>query len=119
MRHSPAGAEGSVGGKDGKFGMPPRPKDLLGDDAQRTVSRLLGRMRQSAFQGRKLGEAFEVWRRMIDGGPLIALGLAGSLASAALTPLVRWLVERGYVDLITATSANATEDLLESRGVPF
>ena len=84
-----------------------------------SVSRLLGRMRESAFQGRKLGEAFEVWRRMIDGGPLIALGLAGSLASAGLTPLVRWLVERGYVDLITATSANATEDLLESRGVPF
>ena len=84
-----------------------------------SVSRLLGRMRESAFQGRKLGEAFEVWGRMIDGGPLIALGLAGSLASAGLTPLVRWLVERGYVDLITATSANATEDLLESRGVPF
>src|SRR5436309_12729788 len=84
-----------------------------------SVSRLLGRMRQSAFQGRKLGEAFEVWRRMIDGGQLIALGLAGSLASAGLTPLVRWLVERGYVDLISATSANATEDLLESRGVPF
>jgi deoxyhypusine synthase len=82
-----------------------------------SVSRLLGRMRDSAFQGRKLGEAFEVWRRMIDGGPLIALGLAGSLASAGLTPLVRWLVERGYVDVIAATSANATEDLLESRGV--
>jgi len=40
---------------------------LLGDDGQPTVSRLLGRMRHSAFQGRKLGEAFEVWQRMIDG----------------------------------------------------
>jgi deoxyhypusine synthase len=84
-----------------------------------TVSRLLGRMRHTAFQGRKLGEAFEVWQRMIDGDGLICLGLAGSLASAGLAPLVAWLVERGYVDLIASTSANVTEDLLEARGARF
>src|SRR4030095_7522653 len=47
------------------------------------------------------------------------LGLAGSLASAGLGPLVVWLVERGYVDLIASTSANVTEDLLELRGARF
>lgn len=92
-----------------------------GEDGGRglTVSRLLGRLRHSAFQGRKLGEAFEVWQRMIDGDGLICLGLAGSLASAGLAPLVAWLVERGYVDLIASTSANVTEDLLEPRGARF
>jgi deoxyhypusine synthase len=92
-----------------------------GEDGARgqTVSRLLGRMRHSAFQGRKLGEAFEVWQRMIDGDGLICLGLAGSLASAGLAPLVAWLVERGYVDVIASTSANITEDLLEPRGARF
>ena len=84
-----------------------------------TVSRLLARMGRSAFQARKLGEAFETWRWMIDRGCLIAMGLAGSMASAGLGPLVTWLVERGYVDLVVSTSANATEDLLEARGVPF
>lgn len=89
-----------------------------GDDGGRgpTVGRLLARMRQSAFQGRKLGEAFEVWQRMIDGDGLICLGVAGSLASAGLAPLIAWLVERGYVDVIASTSANVTEDLLEPRG---
>jgi deoxyhypusine synthase len=81
-----------------------------------TVGRLLERMRQSAFQGRKLGEAFHAWSRMIDGEGLIALGLAGSLASAGLWPLITWLVARGCVDLIVSTSANVTEDLLELRG---
>jgi len=81
-----------------------------------TVARMLGRMRHSAFQGRKLGEAFETWRWMIDSGCLIAMGLAGSLASAGLAPLIGWLVERGYVDVLVSTSANATEDLLEARG---
>jgi deoxyhypusine synthase len=80
------------------------------------VSALLTRMRGSAFQGRKLGEAFEAWQRMIDGSGLICLGLAGSLASAGLWPLVTWLVERGYVDLIASTCANVTEDVLELRG---
>lgn len=84
-----------------------------------TVSRLLDRMRHSAFQGRKLGEAFEVWQRMLDGDGLICLGLAGSMASAGLAPLVAWLVDRGYVDVIASTSANVTEDLLEARGARF
>ena len=90
---------------------PRAPVRLLtdGDGARGpTVGRLLERMRQSAFQGRKLGEAFEVWQRMIDGDGLICLGLAGSLASAGLGPLVAWLVERGYVDVVASTSANAT-----------
>jgi deoxyhypusine synthase len=76
-------------------------------------------MRRTAFQGRKLGEAYEVLQHMIDGPGLICLGLAGSLSSAGLWPLVTWLVERGYVDLVASTSANVTEDLLEQRGVRF
>lgn len=103
--------------------VPRSPMGLVvgGDDGARghTVSRLLERMRHSAFQGRKLGEAFEVWQRMIDGDGLVCLGLAGSLASAGLAPLIAWLVERGYVDLIASTSANVTEDLLEPRGTRF
>jgi deoxyhypusine synthase len=53
---------------------------------------------------------------MVDGQSLVCLGLAGSLSSAGLWPLVTWLVERGYVDLVVSTCANATEDLLEQRG---
>src|SRR5262245_28982997 len=81
-----------------------------------SVSALLSRMRGSAFQGRELGEAFEAWKAMIDGGSLSCLGLAGSLASAGLWPLVTWLIERGYVDLVASTCANVTEDVLELRG---
>src|SRR5262245_25559126 len=81
-----------------------------------SVSALLGRMRASAFQGRKLGEAFEAWKQMIESPSVICLGLAGSLASAGLWPLVTWLIERGYVDLLASTCANVTEDVLEARG---
>jgi deoxyhypusine synthase len=84
-----------------------------------SVSALLDRMRASAFQGRKLGEAFEAWKRMIDGDSLVCAGLAASMASAGLGPLIAWLVERGYVDLVVSTAANVTEDLLEQRGITF
>jgi len=84
-----------------------------------SVAPLLDRMAKGAFQGRKLGEAFEVVKRMIDGPSLICAGLAGSMASAGLWPLLTWLVERGYVDLVASTAANVTEDLLEQRGVSF
>src|SRR5206468_9583036 len=85
-----------------------------GADGERgSVCRVLSQMQSSAFQGRKLGEAFDAWKRMIDGSSLICAGLAGSMASAGLAPLVTWLVERGYVDLVCSTSANVTEDLLE------
>ena len=84
-----------------------------------SVAALLARMQGSAFQGRKLGEAFAAWQQMIDGPAVICLGLAGSLSSAGLWPLVAWLIERGYVDLLASTCANVTEDVLEARGARF
>jgi deoxyhypusine synthase len=95
------------------------PIAVIDDDSGTSVSQLLGRMRRSAFQGRSLGEAFEIWKEMVDGESLICLGLAGSLSSAGMWPLVTWLIDRGYVDLVVSTSANVTEDLLEQRGIRF
>jgi deoxyhypusine synthase len=104
-------------GLPGPIRVPMRLMDVDGRGG--TVSGMLARMRQSAFQGRKLGEAFEVWQRLIDGRGMIAIGLAGSMSSAGLWPLVAWLVERGYVDLVVSTAANVTEDLLEQRATRF
>ena len=107
------------GSTNGRAATPGPRRDMLSVEAGATVAALLTRMSRSAFQGRKLGEAFETWKWMIDGESLICLGLAGSLASAGLGPLVAWLVERGYVDVVVSTSANVTEDVLEQRGAAF
>src|SRR5919108_1900424 len=105
------------GSTNGRAGSPPGPRrEAFRVETGAVVSAMLTRMSRSAFQGRKLGEAFEAWKGMIDGESLICLGLAGSLASAGLWPLVTWLVERGYVDLVASTCANVTEDVLELRG---
>src|SRR5436309_1041847 len=89
------------------------PMAVVEGDQNQSVLALLARMRDSAFQGRQLGEAFETWKRMIEGPSLICLGYAASLSSAGLWPLVTGLIERGYVAVLASTSANITEDLLE------
>src|SRR5919106_1500260 len=82
------------------------PMAVVEGGQSQSVLALLTRMRTSAFQGRQLGEAFETWKRMIEGPSLICLGYAASLSSAGLWPLVTWLMERGYVDVLASTSAN-------------
>src|SRR3989449_4141595 len=76
------------------------PMAVVEGDQSQSVLALLTRMRASAFQGRQLGEAFETWKRMIEGPSLICLGYAASLSSAGLWPLVTWLLDRGYVDVL-------------------
>jgi deoxyhypusine synthase len=96
-----------------------RPMEVFHLANSRSIKQLLCRMRHSAFQGRNLGEAFEIWIEMIESPSYICLGYAGSLSSAGLWPLVNWLLEHGYVDMLVSTSANVTEDLLEQRGSRF
>ncbi len=89
------------------------PMTVIDGNRPGTVLAMLTKMRKSAFQGRQLGEAFEAWKKMIEGDSLICLGYAGSMSSAGMWPLVTWLMERGYIDVLASTSANITEDLLE------
>ena len=89
------------------------PMTVAEDTGRGSVLSLLGRMGKSAFQGRKLGEAFEAWKTMIEGDSLICLGYAASMSSAGMWPLITWLVQRGYIDVLASTSANISEDLLD------
>src|SRR5207245_7833573 len=64
------------------------PMAVVEGDQNQSALALLTRMRASAFQGRQLGEAFETWKRMIEGPSLICLGYAASRPSAAPWPRV-------------------------------
>jgi deoxyhypusine synthase len=46
---------------------------------QKTISQLLSEMAKTAFQGRKFGEATEVWKEMLEEKDLtIIMGLTGA-----------------------------------------
>ena len=87
---------------------------------KKSVSRLLDEMAQTGFQGKKLGEVAKIWTEMTSRKDLtIFMGLAGSLSTTGQWKIVRWLIEKRYVDVLVSTGANISEDLLEAIGYGY
>ncbi|MCJ7793329.1 deoxyhypusine synthase family protein, partial [Candidatus Bathyarchaeota archaeon] len=61
---------------------------------QKSISQLLAEMSRTAYQGRKLGEAVDVWENMLKEKDLtIAMGFAGSMSTAGQWTIINWLIE--------------------------
>ncbi len=87
---------------------------------RKSVSELLQAMSQTGFQGKKLGEVAGIWSEMASQKDLtIFLGLTGSLSTTGQWKIIRWLVEKRYVDVIVSTGANISEDILEALGYHY
>lgn len=90
------------------------------EPARRSVSELLEAMADTAFQGRALGEAYRIIKKMIsEPRNTVFMGLAGSLSTAGMWKLVKWLVENRYIDVLVSTGANISEDILEAMGYKY
>jgi deoxyhypusine synthase len=86
----------------------------------KSISALLEAMADTGFQGRSLAEAVRVWEQMIaDPDVTIALGYAGSLSTTGQWKLITWLLEQRYVDILVATGANLSEDIVEAMGKSY
>ncbi len=77
---------------------------------------ILRRMERISFQGRNLGRAHQVWRKMLDGDLLIFLGVAGALSAGGLRLVLAHLITQRCVDCLVSTGANLYHDLHETRG---
>jgi deoxyhypusine synthase len=87
---------------------------------KKSVSALLDEMSQTGFQGKKLGEVAKIWTEMARAkGLTVFLGLTGSLSTTGQWKIIRWLVEKRYVDVIVSTGANISEDILEALGYHY
>lgn len=87
---------------------------------KKTVSRLLDEMSQTGFQGRKLGEVVQVWEKMAnDKNTTILLGYAGSLSTTGQWKIINWLIEKRFIDILVATGANLSEDIIDAMGYSY
>jgi deoxyhypusine synthase len=84
---------------------------------KRTISDLLMAMKDTAFQGRSLGEAAEIWTKMLEEEKLVVLmGLSGAMVPAGMGKIISHLIKNGYVDCLVSTGANIFHDLYEALG---
>ncbi len=83
----------------------------------RKISELLECMAGTAFQGRKLGEAFLVWKEMLSSEScVVMMGLSGAMVPAGMRRLVAHLLRRRFVDVLVTTGANVFHDIHEALG---
>jgi deoxyhypusine synthase len=87
---------------------------------KKSISQLLAEMSDTGFQGRKLGEVVQVWEKMIEDKNLtILFGYAGSLSTTGQWKIINWLIEKRYIDILVATGANLSEDIVEAMGYSY
>ena len=87
---------------------------------EKTVSQLLAEMGRTAYQGRKLGEAVDVWENMVKEENLtIVMGYSGSLSTAGQWTIVNWLIENRFIDVLVSTGANVSEDIVDAMGLGY
>lgn len=93
--------------------VPTRPFDPVGAGS---VSEVLERMQLTAFQGRQLGQAFEVWKKMLAADCTIMMGMSGAMVPAGMRRVVVRMIESRLIDCLVSTGANFFHDLHETLG---
>ena len=86
----------------------------------KSVNQLLTEMGKTAYQGRKLGEAVDVWENMLKEKDLtIVMGYAGSMSTAGQWTIINWLIENRFIDVLVSTGANVSEDIVDAMGLGY
>ncbi len=86
-------------------------------DPEKTISELVSDMAFMGFQGRKLGEATDVWTAMLKKREnVIWMGVAGAMVPAGLRELITYLIRRRMIDVLVTTGATLYHDAYETIG---
>lgn len=82
-----------------------------------SFSDLLAAMKKTAFGGRRLGEAFEVLKAMIeDPDCFVVMTLSGAMTIAKMGKLICTMLDRGMVQAIVSTGALMAHGMSEAVG---
>ena len=93
-----------------------RPTTPFEPEGATSPSTILERMQETAFQGKQLGLAFEVWKKMLTDRCTIVMGMSGAMVPAGMRRLVVRMIENRLIDCLVSTGANFFHDLHETKG---
>jgi deoxyhypusine synthase len=86
--------------------------DPLDLDQARTVADLIDHVyARSGYNARRLAEAAQLYRRMIEEGATICMTLAGAMTPIGMSGIINTLIKAGFIDAIISTGANLYHDL--------
>jgi deoxyhypusine synthase len=85
-------------------------------DPRKSAGALLEKMEGISFQGRNLGVAYGVWRRMLNDRVMILMGLSGAMIPGGMRRLAVYLIKNRLIDCLVSTGANFFHDMHESIG---
>jgi deoxyhypusine synthase len=71
-----------------------------------------------AYNGGRLSEACEIYKKMINGDVTICLTLSGALTPTGLGGLINQLIRKGFIDFIISTGANLYHDIHFALDLP-
>lgn len=73
---------------------------------------------KTGFNARRLYEALQITKRMMNDGASVCLTLAGALAPIGLGNAISTLMKKGFIDWIVSTGANVYHDLHFAYNLP-
>lgn len=83
-----------------------------------TMEDLIGTYSKMGYNGRQLGEAAQLYAKMIEDDATICLTVSGALTPVGLGGVFKTLIERGFVDWIITTGANVYHEDHFAWGLP-
>src|SRR5436309_12010312 len=83
-----------------------------------TVSQLVHFFGSTGYNARRLFEAANIMKEMIESGCTTCLTLAGALTPIGIENTIRTLIKNGFVDWIVTTGANVYHDLHFAYDLP-
>jgi len=93
-----------------------KPVSSITLDKDLDVVELVEGMGKTAFQGRNISIAKDIWVNMVRDETTIFLGLAGAMIPAGMRNLIVSLIKKRLVDCIVSTGANLFHDCHEILG---
>ena len=82
-----------------------------------SITEIVTAMGQTSFEARKFYRGAQLYRRMIDDGDTIWLGIAGAGIAGGMGGMVISLLENGFIDVICSTGAQGFNRNLTSAEI--
>ena len=86
--------------------------------ANMNISELIDLFRNTGYNARRLAEAADIMKKMVESDATICLTIAGALTPIGFGKIISSMIDNGFVDWIVTTGANAYHDLHFAYDLP-